>query len=107
MFVEILRGILFEHASVCRAVTVEEYRTRIASRASHEAEYARLCELWSRALRKRLRTVINPTDNLYPGGPESPVNQRPGIFFNVVSESCYKLASVLLAIYVCIIVIRL
>jgi len=51
MFVEILRGILFEHASVCRAVTVEEYRTRIASRASHEAEYARLCELWSRALR--------------------------------------------------------
>ena len=51
MFVEILRGILFEHASVYRAVTVEEYRERIVSRASHEAEYARLCELWSRALR--------------------------------------------------------
>ena len=52
MYFEILRGILFEHASVYRAVTVEEYRARIVSRASHEAEYARLCELWSRALRR-------------------------------------------------------
>lgn len=51
MYTEILRGILFEHASVYRAVTVEEYRGRIVSRASHEAEYTRLCELWSRALR--------------------------------------------------------
>ena len=51
MYVEILRGILFEHASVYRAVTVEEYRARIASRAAHEAEYARLCVIWSRALR--------------------------------------------------------
>lgn len=51
MYLEILRGILFEHASVYRAVTVEEYRGRIASRAAHEAEYARLCVAWSRALR--------------------------------------------------------
>ena len=51
MYAEILRGILFEHASVYRAVTVEEYRARIVSRALHEAEYARLCELYGRALR--------------------------------------------------------
>ena len=51
MYVEILRGILFEHASVYRAMTVEEYRGRIASRISHEAEYDSLCRLYTRALR--------------------------------------------------------
>jgi len=65
MYFEILRGILFEHASVYRAVTVEEYRERIVSRASHEAEYARLCELWSRALRRVDPYLMTITVEIY------------------------------------------
>jgi len=65
MYFEILRGNLFEHASVYRAVTVEEYRARIASRALHEAEYARLCELWSRALRSVDPYLMTMTAEIY------------------------------------------
>jgi hypothetical protein len=65
MYAEILRGILFEHASVYRAVTVEEYRARIVSRASHEAEYARLYELYSRALRSVDPYLMTLTVEIY------------------------------------------
>ena len=65
MYFEILRGILFEHASVYRAVTVEEYRARTVSRASHEAEYIRLCELWSRALRRVDPYLMTITVEIY------------------------------------------
>ncbi len=65
MYAEILRGILFEHASVYRAVTVEEYRARIVSRALHEAEYARLYELYSRALRSIDFTLMALTVEIY------------------------------------------
>ena len=65
MYVEILRGILFEYAAVYRAVTVEEYRARIVSRASHEAEYARLCEFYSRALRSVDPYLMTMTAEIY------------------------------------------
>jgi hypothetical protein len=65
MYFEILRGILFEHASVYRAVTVEEYRERIVSRALHEAEYARLCALWSRAARMVDPRLMAITPEIY------------------------------------------
>jgi hypothetical protein len=65
MYAEILRGILFEHASVYRAVTVEEYRSRIVSRALHEAEYSRLCELYSRALRSVDPHLMTLTVEIY------------------------------------------
>ena len=65
MYFEILRGILFEHASIYRAVTVEEYRGRFVSRAAHEAEYAKLCEHWTRALRKVDPYLMTVTVEIY------------------------------------------
>ncbi len=65
MYVEILRGILFEHASVYRAVTVEEYRDRIVSSVLHEAEYYRLCELYGKALRGIDPYLMTLTSEIY------------------------------------------
>ena len=65
MYVETLRGILFEHASVYRAVTVEEYRELFISKAAHEAEYDRLCEHLSRALRGIDPYLMNLTSEIY------------------------------------------
>ena len=65
MYVEILRGILFEHASVYRAVTVEEYRDGIVSSVLHEAEYFRLYELYGKALRGIDPCLIAITVDIY------------------------------------------
>ena len=65
MYTEILRGILFEHASVYKAVTVEEYRAGIVSRVSHETEYARLCEYYHRALRGIDPYLMTLTSEIY------------------------------------------
>jgi len=50
MFFERLTSLFFEHAAVFRAMTVDEYNSRVSNMEFHYMEYYKICMHWDKAV---------------------------------------------------------